>query len=73
MSLQERYASLVSYFGGQVKTATALKIKQPSVHAWLVGRSKMSAITAKRAEKATDGQFKAIDLCPHLSEFEEAQ
>lgn len=64
------YKRLVKHFGGQVKTALAVEVSQPSVSGWVSGKKKMSWKTAKRAEKATAGTFKAIHLCPDLEEFE---
>lgn len=64
------YQRLVLYFGSQSKTARALGVRQPSVNAWLSGRAKMASSTAIKAEKATNGQFKASDLCPELKFFE---
>jgi DNA-binding transcriptional regulator YdaS (Cro superfamily) len=64
------YMQLVSFFGSQTKTAQALSIKQPSVNAWLTGKSQMSEKIALRAERVTNGSFKAYQLCPTLKEFE---
>ncbi|HCH7477593.1 transcriptional regulator [Acinetobacter baumannii] len=64
------YIKLVSFFGSQTKTAKALSIKQPSVNAWLTGKSRMSEKIALRAEYVTNGRFKAYQLCPTLKEFE---
>lgn len=64
------YKDLVDFLGGQTKTAKTLKIKQPSVFAWISGKSKMSAHTATLAEKLTQGKFRAVDLCPRLAEIE---
>ncbi|WP_111894196.1 YdaS family helix-turn-helix protein [Acinetobacter sp. MB5] len=64
------YEELVSHFGGQVNTAFALGIAQPTVSGYLNGRWNMPPIVAIRAEKATFGKFKAVDLCPALKEFE---
>ena len=68
--MMEIYQKLVDYFGTQAKTANKLKVKQPSVSAWVIGKTQMSAVTAKRAEKLTNGKFRAIDLCPRLAEIE---
>ncbi|MCU7696205.1 helix-turn-helix domain-containing protein [Acinetobacter sp. AYS6] len=64
------YIQLVSFFGSQTKTAQALSIKQPSVNAWLTGKSQMSEKIALRAECVSNGRFKAYQLCPTLKEFE---
>ncbi|OOR86372.1 hypothetical protein B0181_11680 [Moraxella caviae] len=63
------YQLLVDYFGSQVETARQLGVKQPSVHAWLSGRSKMGAVVAMRAEYITKGKFKANELCPDLGKI----
>lgn len=60
------YKELVEHYGGQKKTAIELNVKQPSVHAWVVGKSKMSALIALRVEQKTAGKFKAIELCPDI-------
>lgn len=67
--MQALYMNLVSHFGGQVLTANALKISQSTVSGYVSGRWNMSISVAKRAEKATDGKFKAVELCPVLKEF----
>ncbi|MCU4582904.1 helix-turn-helix domain-containing protein [Acinetobacter gyllenbergii] len=63
------YQRLVNHFGNQESTAKALLVKQPSVSNWVNEKKTMSERTALRAEKVTHGQFKAIDLCPALAEF----
>lgn len=66
MQLVSKYQKLVDFFGSQSATADALGIRQPSVNAWVSGKAKMSAKMALKAEKATKGKFKAVDLCPDL-------
>lgn len=68
MNPQEAYQRLVDHFGCQKATAAALVVKQPSVSAWISGKAHMSAIVAMRAERKTEGKFKAVDLCPKLKE-----
>lgn len=68
--MTEIYQALVEHFGSQSKTARELGVKQPSVKAWLIGKTKMGAISARRAEIITEGKFKASDLCPKLKELE---
>lgn len=53
----ETYKRLVDYFGTQTATAKNLGVKQPSVNAWVTGRSHMSLRVARRAEKITKGEF----------------
>ncbi len=60
------YDRLVDHFGGQVKTAKSLGVKQGTVSGWVSGRHGMSAVTALRAQAETDGLFSAVDLCPAL-------
>lgn len=57
---------LVDHFEDQVKTAKALGVSQSAVSQWITGASRMSALVALRAEKQTDGKFKAVDLCPEI-------
>lgn len=61
-----KYEEVVAHFGSQTLTAKALDVEQPSVNAWLKGKTKMSEKTALRAEFATNGEFKAVELCPSL-------
>ncbi|OTG64366.1 hypothetical protein B9T25_13070 [Acinetobacter sp. ANC 4470] len=60
------YQLLVNHFGGQENTAKALQVKQPAVSSWVRGNKNMSELVAIRAQVATKGEFKAIDLCPSL-------
>ncbi|MDK2146334.1 YdaS family helix-turn-helix protein [Acinetobacter baumannii] len=65
------YEKLVDHLGGQTSTAVVLLVSQPSVNAWVKGKNLMSPIVAKRAERVTNGIFKAAELCPSLKEFDE--
>lgn len=69
-TLHESYSQLVTRFGGQQKTAEALGCTQPSVWAWLQGKANMSAPLALKAERLTNGEIKAVDLCPALASLE---
>lgn len=69
-SSQKTYKRLVAHFGGQQSTALALGCTQPSVWAWLQGKAFMSAVLALKAEKLTDSEFLASELCPALAELE---
>lgn len=60
------YQDLVDFFDGQTKTAQKLNVSQPSVNAWIKGKAKMSPLIALRAERITEGAFKAQDLCPSV-------
>lgn len=68
--MQALYKELVAFFGDQVSTAEALKVSQSNVSGYVSGRWNMSEKVAMRAEKQTNGAFKAIDLCPSLKEFQ---
>ena len=68
--LIKTYAAVVAYFGGQVETAEALEVKQPSVSAWVNGKAVMSIKVAQRAEMETAGVFKAENLSPHHINFQ---
>lgn len=63
------FEKLVNHFGGQENTAKALGVKQPAVSGWVRGSKKMSELVAMRAQSATQGEFKAAELCPSLTEF----
>ncbi|WP_151825202.1 MULTISPECIES: hypothetical protein [Acinetobacter] len=68
--MQTLYKDLVEHFGGQIPTAKALHVSQANISGYVSGRWNMSELVAIRAEKATDGKFKAIELCPSLKEFQ---
>lgn len=68
--MQTLYKDLVRYFGGQKLTANALHVSQSNISGYISGRWNMSELVAIRAESATDGKFKASDLCPSLKEFQ---
>ncbi|MCG2572272.1 helix-turn-helix domain-containing protein [Acinetobacter sp. ME22] len=65
------YQNLVDHFGGQIATASALTVSQSTISGYVSGRWNMSEKVAFRAEKATSGKFKAVDLCPSLKEFQD--
>ncbi|QFT84940.1 hypothetical protein FIU88_08125 [Halomonas sp. THAF12] len=58
---------LIKHFGTQERTAEALGVSQASVSGWVSGKHGMSALHAMKAEKATDGEILAVDLCPGLA------
>lgn len=62
------FKNLIDHFGDQSIAAEKLGVKQPTVSGWLNGKHGMSAKTALKAERLTDGKFKASDLCPELAE-----
>lgn len=70
MLMQTLYKDIVEHFGGQIQTAKALSVSQANVSGYVSGRWNMSAQVAMRAEKATEGKFKATELCPSLKEFQ---
>lgn len=67
MSHQPIFKRLSCHFGGQVKTAIALDVVQSTVSGWINGTHGMSPTVAFRAERKTNGLFKATDLCPELA------
>jgi len=67
--MQTLYQDLVKHFGDQKTTADALKVSQSNISGYVSGRWNMSELVASRAEKATQGKFKAEDLCPALKEI----
>lgn len=68
--MQTLYQDLVKHFGGQEATAEALHVSQSNISGYVSGRWNMSEKVAIRAEKVTNGEFKAVDLCPALKEFQ---
>ncbi len=69
--LVETYKKLVGHYRTQTAAAKAFGVAQPSVRAWIEGKAKMSEKVAIRVQKATEGKFKAVDLCPSLKEMAE--
>lgn len=69
MTMGTIYQNLVEHFGGQVAAAKALNVSQSNISGCTSGRWSMSAKVAIKAEKATNGEFKAVDLCPALKEL----
>ena len=61
---------LIDYFGSQVATAKALNRTQALISKLLNNKAKVSPLLAIKAEKITNGQIKAIDLCPKLKELQ---
>lgn len=61
---------LIDFFGGQVATAKALDRTQALISKLLNNKAKVSPLLALKAENATNGKVKAIDLCPKLKELE---
>ncbi|EMJ9776424.1 transcriptional regulator [Morganella morganii] len=59
----------IGMVGNQRKLADACNVKQPTVWAWLHGRKKPSATSAKRIELATNGAILASQLRPDLHEI----
>jgi len=70
MVMKTIYQNLVEHFGGQVATAKALSVSQANISGYVAGRWNMSEKVAIRAERVTNGKFKATDLCPSLREFQ---
>lgn len=66
--MNESLKKLVKHFGSQDATAAALNVKQGTVSGWVRGVHGCSAEVAMRAERITNGLFKAVDLRPSLSQ-----
>jgi transcriptional repressor of cell division inhibition gene dicB len=64
----QQIIDLIEHFGSQVKTAEALKVKQPTVSAWLHNTHGVSAGVALRLQRITYGRFLAVDYCAQLKE-----
>lgn len=60
------YQSLVKHFGTQSAVAEVLHVNQGTVSGWVRGKYGMGPVVALKAEAATNGKFKAADLCPSL-------
>lgn len=65
----EPVVRLIEYFGGQMPTAKALKVKQGTVSGWLNCVHGVSSLNAMRAEMLTNGAIKADELCPELAQI----
>lgn len=61
---------LIAEHGSQEKFARAIGVKQGTVTGWLHGKHGINEINALRIEKITNGEIKAVDLCPRLAEIE---
>jgi len=62
--------ALIAYFGGsQAKAAAAVGVTQPTISAWLNKGHAARPINAMRAQEATGGAVRAVDLCPELREL----
>ena len=59
---------LIAIFGTQKKLGETLGVKQGTITAWLNLRHGVSERNALKAERITNGQVKAVDLCPSLAE-----
>lgn len=71
MSNSKIISDLIAHFGSQTKLANAIGVKQGAVTGWLNGKFGISESNALKIEIATDGKFRAIDLCPALAEIEQ--
>lgn len=70
MLMQAQYQALVEHFGSQKAAANALQVKQCTISGYVNGKWQMSEKVAARAQKVTDGKFKASDLCSSFKEIE---
>lgn len=61
----------ISHFGSQTAIAEKLGVKQSAVSQWLNNSCQISVNNALKIEKLTNGQFRAVDLCPKLKELED--
>lgn len=64
--MNPEFTKLVEFFGSQLKTAKALRVKQGSVSGWIRGVHGCSAEVALRAEALTAGEIVASNLRPSL-------
>ncbi|GAA0586458.1 Cro/CI family transcriptional regulator [Halomonas salifodinae] len=58
------FTKLVEHFDTQTNAAAALGVDQTTVSGWVRGKHGMSPAVALRAERLTEGKFKASELCP---------
>ncbi|MBC7752473.1 MAG: helix-turn-helix domain-containing protein [Candidatus Saccharibacteria bacterium] len=72
MTTASIYQSISDHFGSQEKFADAIGASQTSVSFWVNGKFDMSMDYALATQKATNGKFKAVDLCPALKKLETA-
>lgn len=64
--MDDAISDLVKLFGGQMQTAKALGVSQPTVNGWVNGKHGVSAETALKAERISGGKIKAVELCLRL-------
>lgn len=65
--MNNAFQRLVEHFGSQLRTASALNVKQGSVSGWIRGVHGCSAEVAIRAEMLTGGKVLASELRPSLA------
>lgn len=64
-------AKIIEFFGTQETTAKAVGCSQATIFKWLHKKMNVSTFYALKIEKLTNGQFRAVDLCPKLKELED--
>jgi len=73
MSTPSIYQKVRDHFGSQEKFADAIGASQPSVSHWLKGTYEMSMDFAIATQTATNGKFKASDLCSAIKKLQTTQ
>ena len=68
--MNQKVKELITIFGNQQKTAKALGCSQTTVFKWLHSKMHVSAFYAVKAERLTNGEIKAVDLCSRLKELD---
>lgn len=68
--MNQKVRELITFFGNQQKTAKALGCSQTTVFKWLHGKMNVSLFYAVKAEKLTNSEIKAVDLCSRIEELE---
>lgn len=73
MHTKDQIEAVIQHFGGtEQKCAAAIGVSQPTVNGWRQLKHGMRPRAAMKLESVSDGVFKAIDFCPELAEFANA-
>ncbi len=59
---------VIAHFGSQDKLGKALDISQSAISQWLNNRCGIEPYNALKIEILTNGEFKALDLCPNAKD-----
>lgn len=64
--MEQKISDALSLFKSQTEFAKTLGVKQPSVFCWLSGKTKPSAASAIKIERATNGAITRAEIRPDI-------